>query len=136
MQTILQNQIERFGSNIFENGSVVLDGQITENYLRYGRITGLSGVSSITSLIGAVVGSVGSAQAKIVHAEAGLSSSTIDPFGIVYFDYIGGGSSLTHTAPISGTAGTNAVSFSLTGNSTVSARGDATVISVNSVFVL
>ncbi|NBR23662.1 MAG: DUF4815 domain-containing protein, partial [Micrococcales bacterium] len=132
LQTILQNQIERFGSNIFENGSVVLDGQITENYLRYGRITGLSGVSSVTGLVGAVVGAVGSAQARIVHAEAGLSSSTIDPFGIVYFDYVGGGSGLTTNTTISGTAGTNSVSFSLSGNSTVSALGDSAVISVNS----
>ena len=132
LQTILQNQIERFGSNIFENGSVVLDGQITENYLRYGRITGLSGVSSVTGLVGAVVGAVGSAQARIVHAEAGLSSSDKDPFGIVYFDYVGGGAGFTHNATISGTAGTNSVAFSLTGNSTVSALGDSAVISVNS----
>jgi hypothetical protein len=131
LQTILQNQIERFGSNIFENGSVVLDGQITENYLRYGRITGLTGVSSVTGLIGAVVGAVGSAQARIVHAETGLTS-TVDPYGIVYFDYIGGGSGLTTNTTISGTAGTNSVSFSLSGNSTVSALGDATVVSVNS----
>lgn len=132
MQTIIQNQIERFGSNIFENGSIVLDGQITENYLRYGRITGLSGVSSVTGLVGAVVGAVGSAQARIVHAEAGLSSSTIDPYGIVYFDYIGGGAGFTHNTTISGTAGTNSVSFSLTGNTTVSALGDSSIVSVNS----
>jgi hypothetical protein len=131
LQTILQNQIERFGSNIFENGSVVLDGQITENYLRYGRITGLSGVSSVTGLVGAVVGAVGSAQARIVHAETGLTS-TVDPYEIVYFDYVGGGSGLTTNTTISGTAGTNSVSFSLSGNSTVSALGDSAVISVNS----
>ena len=35
LQTILQNQIERFGNHVFENGSVVLDGQVTENVLRY-----------------------------------------------------------------------------------------------------
>jgi hypothetical protein len=132
MQTIIQNQIERFGSNIFENGSIVLDGQITENYLRYGRITGLSGVSSVTGLVGAVVGAVGSAQARIVHAEAGLSSSDKDPFAIVYFDYIGGGAGFTHNTTISGTAGTNSVSFSLTGNTTVSALGDSSVVAVNS----
>ena len=132
IQTILQNQIERFGSNIFENGSIVIDGQITENYLRYGRITGLSGVSNITSLVGAVVGAVGSAQARIVHTEAGLSSSSTDPFGIVYFDYIGGGAGFTHNTTISGTAGTNSVSFSLTGNITVSALGDSSVVAVNS----
>lgn len=132
MQTIIQNQIERFGSNIFENGSIVLDGQITENYLRYGRITGLSGVSSVTGLVGAVVGAVGSAQARIVHTEAGLSSSDKDPFAIVYFDYIGGGAGFTHNTTISGTAGTNSVSFSLTGNTTVSALGDSSVVAVNS----
>jgi hypothetical protein len=132
MQTMLQNQIERFGSNIFENGSIVLDGQITENYLRYGRITGLSGVSDVTGLVGAVVGAVGSAQARIIHAEAGLSSSTVDAFDLIYFDYIGGGTGFTHNTTISGTAGTNSVAFSLTGNSTASVIGDSTVISVNS----
>ena len=132
MQTILQKQIERFGSNIFENGSVVLDGQITENYLRFARITNLTGIQNPEGLVGAVVGAPNSTQARIIHAEYGLSSSSVDNFGVIYFDYIGGGTGFTHNTTISGTAGNVLVSFSITGNSTtIPAIGDSTVVSVN-----
>jgi hypothetical protein len=132
LQTILQNQIERFGNHIFENGSVVLDGQVTENILRFGRITGLSGTSTVTDLVGAVVGNTGSAQARIVHAESGLSSSTVDGYNVVFFEYLGGGTGFTAGMFVSGTAGTTPVSFSLSGNATVGAIGEATVVSVDS----
>lgn len=133
LQTILQNQIERFGNHVFENGSVVLDGQVTENVLRYARITGLTGISSASDLIGAVVGSTASAQGKIIHAEAGLSSSTVDGYNVIFFEYLGGGTGFTSGMVLSGTAGASTpISFSLSGNATVSALGEATVVAVDS----
>ena len=88
LQTILQNQIDRFGQHVFENGSVVLNGQVTENYLRFARITGLTGFSNVTSLIGSVVGSPTTNLAKVVHAESGLPSSTIDSYPVIFFEYL------------------------------------------------
>ena len=38
LQTILQNQIERFGNNIFKDGSVIIGGQITTQTLNYVRL--------------------------------------------------------------------------------------------------
>ena len=35
LQSILQNQIESFGNNIFKDGSVVIPGNITYNSLYY-----------------------------------------------------------------------------------------------------
>ena len=132
LQTILQNQIERFGSHVFENGSPVIDGQITENYLRYGRIGGLSGISSITSMIGSVIGAPNRAQAKIIHVEGGLSSSTVDPYSVVFFEYTQGGITFGTNDVVSGTASNQPFSFSFTGQSTSPSLGDSTVISVNS----
>jgi len=132
LQTILQNQIDRFGQHVFENGSVVLDGQVTENYIRYARIAGLTGFTNVSSLIGSVVGSETTNQAKVIHAESGLSSSTLDSYPVIYFEYLGGGTGFSANNVLSGTAGSVSVSFSLSGNTTVSAIGEATVISVDS----
>jgi hypothetical protein len=132
LQTILQNQIDRFGQHIFENGSVVLNGQVTENYLRYARITGLTGFTDVTSLIGSVVESATTNQAKVIHAESGLSSSTIDSYPVIYFEYLQGGTAFSANNVLSGTAGSVSVSFSLSGNTTVPAVGEATVVAVNS----
>ena len=41
IQTILQNQIERFGNHVFEEGSIVTGGKITVNSLKYARVSGL-----------------------------------------------------------------------------------------------
>jgi Domain of unknown function (DUF4815) len=38
LQTILQNQIERFGNNIFKDGSVIIGGQITTQTLNFVRL--------------------------------------------------------------------------------------------------
>ena len=132
LQTILQNQIDRFGQHVFENGSVVLNGQVTENYLRFARITGLTGFSNVTSLIGSVVGSPTTNLAKVVHAESGLPSSTIDSYPVIFFEYLRGGTAFGAGNVLSGTAGDSAVSFSLSGSSTAPAIGEATLISVDS----
>ena len=91
LQTILQSQIDRFGKHIFENGSTVLDGQLTENYLRFARIGGLTGFTNVESLIGSIVSGNNTAKAKIIHAEKGLPSSTVDGYPVILFEYIDGG---------------------------------------------
>lgn len=134
LQTILQNQIDRFGKHVFENGSLVLDGQVTENYLRFGRITGLTGFANPKDIIGTIVSGTNTARAKIIHAEGGLSSSTLDPHSVVFFEYLEGGTTFGANTVLSGTAGNAPISFSLTGlaGSGGNVIGDATVISVDS----
>ena len=132
LQTILQNQIDRFGQHIFENGSVVLNGQVTENYLRYARIAGLTGFTDARSLIGTVVGSPTTNQAKVIHAEPALNATTVDPYQIIFFEYLQGGTAFAVNNTLEGTVGGAAISFSLSGQGNASAIGDATIVSVNS----
>ena len=51
LQSILQNQIQRFGDNIFEDGSIVLGGEVVENRINYARVTGLTGTLDIAATI-------------------------------------------------------------------------------------
>jgi len=138
LQTILQSQIDRFGKHIFENGSLVIDGQVTENYLRFARIGNPVGFDSAKDLIGIEINSrsptaVVGAKAKIIHAEDGLTSSTVDKNTVIFFEYIdGSGPTYTPNFTLTGTAGNVPVSFVLTGNSSVPVVGNATVISVDS----
>ena len=55
LQTILQNQIERFGNHVFEEGSMVLDGKITVNSLRFARVSGLSGTNDVSDFLGTII---------------------------------------------------------------------------------
>jgi len=50
LQTIIQKQIERFGNHIFEDGSIVTGGQITENYVNFARIPPANILNTTTSL--------------------------------------------------------------------------------------
>lgn len=49
IQTILQNQIERFGNFVFDDGSIVYGGQITEIPTKTGYLNGLSGAGASPS---------------------------------------------------------------------------------------
>ena len=104
VQTIIQNQIERFGSHVFEEGSIVSGGKITVNSLKYARVSGLSGTNDITDFIGIDVNATSRAKARIVHAETGLTSSSLDNIGVIYFDYLEGGTGVTFSDVIGGTA--------------------------------
>jgi hypothetical protein len=42
LQTILQNQIERFGKNIFNEGSLVYGGEVVENRVKFARVSSLT----------------------------------------------------------------------------------------------
>lgn len=113
LQSILQNQIQRFGDNIFEDGSIVLGGEVVENRINYARVTGLTGTLDIADTIGTVLTVSGRANAKIVHAEGGLSSSTVDNMPVIFYEYTSGGTAFSSNLSVGGTA-TNGTAVSMT----------------------
>ena len=135
IQTLLQNQIERFGSHVFEEGSMVLDGKITVNSLQYARISGLSGTSDVSDLIGTTIVANNRASAKIVHAEAGYTASSVDNIPVIFYEYLEGGTAFAWGDLVGGTAGNSAyVTASITGATSGSAPlayGSALVVSVD-----
>ena len=104
LQSILQNQISKFGDNIFEEGSMVLGGEIAENRVKFARVKGLTGTFNITDTIGTVLSVPGYANASIVHAEEGLTTSTVDNIPVIFFEYISGGTGFTGNLSVGGTA--------------------------------
>ena len=117
LQTVIQSQIERFGNHIFAEGSMVLDGQISENYIKYARVTGLSGTSNITDFIGTQINSVGYAPATVIHAETGLSSG--DTNGVLFFEYGNGTTAFSANTVLGATSSSN---VSITATITVDLR--------------
>ena len=100
--TILQNQIEKFGDHIFENGSVVSGAAINEQLTRFARIVNDNGstVAFTDSVISTLVGqrlsndfagrSSTPTSAIVTHVVAG-STLEKDTTPIVFFDYQSGG---------------------------------------------
>lgn len=132
IQTILQNQIERFGNHVFEEGSMVLDGKVSVNSVKYARLSGISGTSDITDFIGTVVRGAGRASAKIVHAESGFTGSSEDNIPVIFYEYLEGGTGFVWGDVIGGTAGNGtSLSASLTG-----ATSGVKPISTGSAFVV
>ena len=129
LQTILQNQVERLGSHIFEEGSIVLDGQISENRLKYSRIS--ANTTEISDFIGVVM-SGPFTSARVVHAEPGLDSNA-DSNPVLFFEYMDGGTGFTFNDIISGTAGNGAgITATITGPSFfTNPVGNAIVVSVD-----
>ena len=91
MQTILQNQIERFGSHFFKEGSVVIPGQsgfdITYSYVKIQATftSDLSVAHTIenfrTSLVGKkLTGVTSEVIAKVVNTEAGTTADDLTIF--------------------------------------------------------
>jgi hypothetical protein len=81
LQTILQNQISRFGSHIFKEGSVVLDGNFSiENDVAYVKIRDLDSSGNaydLTSLENQIItGATTGIQAYVIKTATGLESST------------------------------------------------------------
>ena len=134
LQTILQNQIEKFGKNIFNEGSLVYGGEVVENRVKFARVSGLTGTQDITDLIGGEISSSYSG-GRILHAETALANSTSDTRPVVFFEYTSGGTAFASGNTIGGTA-TNSASFSFTiggitaGSITGQAIGDALLVSV------
>ena len=97
LQTILQNQIERFGNHIFQDGSKVYGGEIITSTVRYQRIeissdpsTGSSINVPLDQLIGYEITSSSGVKAKVIHAIE--SNGGKDNYKIIFFSYISGSS--------------------------------------------
>lgn len=135
LQTILQNQIERFGSNIFQEGSMVLDGKVTVNSLNYARVSGLSGTSDINDFIGTVISCNNRATAKVVHAEVGYTNSSVDNIPVIFYEYLEGGTGFAWGDTLAATASNGSpVRMGITGATSgakPTSSGKALVVSVD-----
>jgi hypothetical protein len=131
IQSLLQNQIERFGSHVFEEGSIVLDGQISENRVKYAKVA-LGGLESPDDFIGSIISTSGKARARVVHAESGLSGSVVESDrSVLFFEYIEGGTQFAANDLLSATAANGVgITASITGPSCCY-LGDALVASVD-----
>jgi hypothetical protein len=130
LQTILQNQIERFGSHVFDEGSIVLDGQISENRVKYAKVA-LGAAVDPTDFIGTVATVSGKAKARIVHAEDILDDSN-DEYSVLFFEYMDGGTTFTAGDVISATASNGSgITASVTGPALGKIVGDGIVVSVD-----
>ena len=70
LQTILQNQIERFGSHVFENGSRVLGGQFDpQDPVEYVRISTTNNTLQTTLIGKELTGATTGLKANVIHAE-------------------------------------------------------------------
>ena len=130
LQTIIQSQLERFGNNIFYDGSMVYDGQISDSRVHYARIKSLTGTSDVSDFVNTVINATASgSQIKVIYADSGLSSSSLDTSGVLYFEYLNG-ISLTTGDLLTATGGLQATVFGLTGV-TSSAVGSCVLVHVN-----
>ena len=87
IQTTLQNQIEKFGNHIFENGAVIAGGSIAEAQINYLRIDSATPVTSeqLNGLIGQKI-SYGSIVGQVYHVLEG-STLSADPHQMVFYQY-------------------------------------------------
>ena len=101
LQSILQNQIERFGNHIFQEGTVVLPGgiSINNNYTNIQLSTAFAGETidisqyydAITPVT--IVGATSGVRAKVV----GFKEATATTQPLLYVQYISSGSDLSST---------------------------------------
>lgn len=129
VQTILQNQIERFGSHIFDEGSIVLDGRISENRVKYAKVA-LGTTVDPSDFVGTVAQVSGKANARIVHAE-GILEGSGDEYSVLFFDYMDGGTTFGINDTITATAANGTgITAGVTGPAVGGILGDAVVVSV------
>lgn len=130
IQSILQNQIERFGSHVFEEGSIVLDGQISENRVKYAKVVLGSSTEDPRDFIGTVISKTGRASARVVHAETGITS-TVDNYSVLFFEYMEGGTGFAVNDVLAATASNGVgITAAVTGPVGYNTLGDALVASV------
>ena len=146
LQTILQNQIERFGNHIFQDGAKVYGGDSATSRIRYQRINLTSTVDTgsidipIDQLIGYEITEVGTTtKAKVVHAME--STGGKDSYKILFVSFLSGssfteGASFTSSYPTAGWNGVFASRSSDINDATVTLgsdglSGSANLVSVN-----
>jgi hypothetical protein len=86
LQTILQNQIERFGDHVFQNGSRVMGGTFDpQDPVDYVRVQ--ININDIPDIVGGeVIGAVTGLKARVVHAEADPSEVGVSILFVNYTD--------------------------------------------------
>lgn len=86
LQSILQNQIERFGDHVFKNGSRVLGGTFDpQDPVDYVRVQ--ENISNLPGIVGGeIVGSVTGLKARVVHAEADPTEVDVTVLFLNYTD--------------------------------------------------
>jgi len=139
LQTIVQDQIKRFGDHVFKNGSRVLGGELTNQDVTFLRVYTTEQVNStdldVQSLIGTDIVSntaLGNdtRRAKVLHGITGGTSDN-DNYYVLMVQYVdGGGDFGSEFAPgdvVRGTTGTNTYIIKLGVTSGVAATDAATV---------
>ena len=75
-QTILQNQIEKMGNHIFEQGAQMIPGEITYDLQYYAiKLTSFTGTSNLTDFVGIeVTGQTSGVVAKVINSDVATST--------------------------------------------------------------
>ena len=102
IQSILQNQIERFGNFILDDGSMVFGGQITEIPTEVAYIQSLTGgdgieVTELNDKIITLFNDGQTSHAKVIYG----MKSPVDDSDIIYFQYLSG-EGITNSASVQG----------------------------------
>jgi len=135
LQSILQNQIERFGNHIFKNGSVVLGGEVSTSKAAFIRISPTTELSEsvLESMVGqtlrATSGTI-TTDAKVV-GFADKVNFVDDAYQVLFCQYLTPGS-FEQNQSIE-TVGTNNIGVTVTSLSGVTAPGVGTVANFVSV---
>lgn len=90
MQSIIQNQIEKFGSHIFKNGSKVLGGDLSINKVNYVVLKD-NQIQNIDTLVGKDLRSQGGVIARVLNVQRS-SVKTNDSANIIFVKYLTGDS--------------------------------------------
>ncbi len=95
LQSILQNQVERFGNHIFKNGSVVIGGAVNESNASFVRIDSDSELSESTlnNMVGQIVrgtsgGVTTDARVVAVSDKPAGASFDNDPYQVLFLQYL------------------------------------------------
>ena len=80
LQTVLQTQVERVGSHMFNNGSVIIGGEISESNINYARLK--SPIATLNSLVGEKV-TDGTVVAQVYYTE----EASEDTHQMAFFQY-------------------------------------------------
>lgn len=97
LQTILQNQIERFGNHIFKDGSKIIGGEISTQTLNFVRIHPTTNTAPIFSISASDIvgynlieksGNNIVAKAKVIDYKESYGET--DPYGIAVISYLSG----------------------------------------------
>jgi hypothetical protein len=138
IQSILQNQIERFGSHVFENGSVVLGGEVVEGKVHWIRVSTDNPIDNdnLDDMVGQDIKSIdgGSMKGRVVHVLSG-GKGPLDEGQIVFFtpSTVGSFSSGETIATVGD--GNIGESFAVSSNPNVDPTGtDAIMVTVNEGF--